>query len=143
MLEDLFINMLFLWGKRLPILEKVHNKMFGNTAYGPVGITDCHLNGTKSLYGLTLPKLQTALKKASNKSWWKLNLLQKTQWARTFIFPRNGASELHRLPRFKYYNVLKQENRFILGLDTAKITDYIEKCFKQQLLKIKFPTKTH
>ncbi len=40
-----------------------------------------------------------------------------------------------------YYNVLKWENRFTLGLDTAKITNVIEKYFKRKLLRIKFPTK--
>ncbi len=46
-------------------------------------------------------------------------------------FPTKSSVGAHvylpqRLPCFKYYNVLKQENRFTLGLDTAKITDYIE-----------------
>ncbi len=31
--------------------------------------------------------------------------------------------------------------RFALGLNTAKNTAYIEKCFKQRLHRIKFPTK--
>ncbi len=31
--------------------------------------------------------------------------------------------------------------KITLGLDAAKITDYIEKLFKQKLFKIKFPTK--
>ncbi len=31
--------------------------------------------------------------------------------------------------------------RFTLRLNTAKSTNYIEKCFKQKLFKIKFPTK--
>ncbi len=46
------------------------------------------------------------------------------------IFLRSGAREHQRLPCFKYFNVLKQANRFTLGFDTAEITDYIEKCFK-------------
>ncbi len=33
------------------------------------------------------------------------------------------------------------ENRFTLGLNTAKNTDYIERWFKRKLRKIKFPTK--
>ncbi len=43
---------------------------------------------------------------------------------------RKGAKGLQILLFFKYYNVLKWENRFTLELDAAKITDYIEKCFK-------------
>ncbi len=57
------------------------------------------------------------------------------------ICPRSGAREIQILPRFKYYNVLKWESRFILGLNADKITNYIEKCFKLKLLRIKFPTK--
>ncbi len=30
----------------------------------------------------------------------------------------------------KYYNIVKWESRFTLGLDAAKITDYIKKFFK-------------
>ncbi len=33
---------------------------------------------------------------------------------------------LQRLPCFKYYNALKWETRFTLGLEAAKITDYIK-----------------
>ncbi len=39
------------------------------------------------------------------------------------------------------YNVLKCERRFTLGLNDAKNTDYIKKCFRQKFLRIKFPTK--
>ncbi len=46
------------------------------------------------------------------------------------IYTRSGASGLQRLICFKYYIVLKQENRFTLRLKTAEITDYIRKCFK-------------
>ncbi len=31
--------------------------------------------------------------------------------------------------------------KFTLGLNTARNTDYIEKCFEQKLRKIKFPKK--
>ncbi len=37
----------------------------------------------------------------------------------------SGARVLQRLPCFKYYNVLKWNSRFTLGLDATKITDYI------------------
>ncbi len=39
---------------------------------------------------------------------------------------------------FKYYDVLERENMFTLGQNTAKSSNYIEKCFKQKLSKIKF-----
>ncbi len=40
-----------------------------------------------------------------------------------------------------YYNVLKQKSRFALGLDAAKNTHYIKKCFTKKLLSTKFRTK--
>ncbi len=40
-----------------------------------------------------------------------------------------------------YYYVLEWKSRFTLGLNAAKSTDCIEKCFKQKSYKIKFPTK--
>ncbi len=55
------------------------------------------------------------------------------------------------VPRIKHFgtikichfwsNALEWESRFTLGLDAAKGIDYIEKCFEQNLSKIKFPTK--
>ncbi len=38
-------------------------------------------------------------------------------------------------------NALEWESRITLGFDADKSIDYIEKCFKQKLSKIKFPTK--
>ncbi len=38
---------------------------------------------------------------------------------------RSGTRELERLPFLKYYNALKQESRFTLGLNAAKNTHYI------------------
>ncbi len=52
------------------------------------------------------------------------------------ISSRSGARKLQRLPWLKYYHVLKQESRFILGPNAAKNTDYIEKHFKQKLFRI-------
>ncbi len=37
----------------------------------------------------------------------------------------------------KYYNAQEWENRIILGMNTTKNIDYIEKCFKQKLSIIK------
>ncbi len=42
---------------------------------------------------------------------------------------RSGARGLKRLPSLKYYNVLKWEIKFTLGLNADKITDYIKKLF--------------
>ncbi len=43
---------------------------------------------------------------------------------------RSGDTGLKRLPFLKYYDVLKRENGFTCGLNTAKIIDYIKKLFK-------------
>ncbi len=43
------------------------------------------------------------------------------------ISPQNGARGLEILPRLKYYNALKWENRLTLGLNTAKNTSYMKK----------------
>ncbi len=37
--------------------------------------------------------------------------------------------------------ILELKSRFFLGLKASKIIDCIEKCYKQKLHKIKFPTK--
>ncbi len=42
---------------------------------------------------------------------------------------------------YPHHNALEWESKFTLGLNTAKNTDYIEKCFKQNLHNIKFPVK--
>ncbi len=42
---------------------------------------------------------------------------------------------------FKYYSVLEWESTFTLGQNTAKSSNYIEKCFTQKLSKIKFSPK--
>ncbi len=68
-----------------------------------------------------LPKLPIILKKASNRSRSALNLEQKKRnlWTHRSTSSRSEARGLQRWPYFKYYNVLKQENRFTLGLDVA------------------------
>ncbi len=53
-------------------------------------------------------RLPTTLKKASNKSCWKLNFLQKSQWANMSIFSWSGVRGLEGLPCLKYYSVLKR-----------------------------------
>ncbi len=58
----------------------------------------------------------------------KINPLGKSQWAPISIFPRSGARGLERLPSLKYYNVLKWESRFTLGLNDAESAHYIKKC---------------
>ncbi len=54
---------------------------------------------------------------------------------------RSGARASKDLSILKYYNALKLERTFNLGLNTAKNTNYIEKGFKQKLFRIKFPIK--
>ncbi len=67
------------------------------------------------------------------KSCSELNFLQKTQWAYMSI-PRTGARELQKLPFLKYCNVQKRKNRFVLGVSTAKNTDYIKERLHQEML---------
>ncbi len=61
----------------------------------------------------------------------KIKFPTKNSGALMYIFLRSGATGLQKFPCFKkYYNVPKWENRFTLGLNATKITDYIEKRFK-------------
>ncbi len=46
------------------------------------------------------------------------------------ISPSSEDRGLQRLRCFKYYIVQKWESRFTLGLENAKITYYIKKCFQ-------------
>ncbi len=46
------------------------------------------------------------------------------------ISSMSEARKLQGLVRLKCYNVLKLENRFTLGFNATKNTDYIKKCFK-------------
>ncbi len=41
----------------------------------------------------------------------------------------------------KYYNALEWASKFTLRLNAANNTNYIKKCFKQKLFRVKFPTK--
>ncbi len=43
------------------------------------------------------------------------------------------AAAYYKGDRGEYCHTLKWESRFILGLNTAKITDYIKKLFKKKL----------
>ncbi len=52
-----------------------------------------------------------------------------------------GAEGSKDLPFLKYYIGQEWESRFTLMRNTAKNIDYIEKCFKQKLCRIKFPAK--
>ncbi len=60
-------------------------------------------------------------------------------WLHMSIYPRSEVMGHGKLPCLKYYNALMR--KFILGLNIAKNTDYIEKGFKQKLFRIKFYTK--
>ncbi len=73
-----------------------------------------------------MPKTRIISKNASNKSSWALNFLQKSQYMNMSISFRSGARGHRRSPYMKYYNVVPWENRFPLGLNSAKNTDYIK-----------------
>ncbi len=79
--------------------------------------------------GWRLPQILTICKKVSNKSFWDLNYLQKTQWAHMSIFPWSGAMGLQRFPCSKYYKVWKWEN---------KNDSDAERCQKYRLFTKKF-----
>ncbi len=57
------------------------------------------------------------------------------------VYPWNGGRGLQRLPLLTYYNILKWESRLTFGLNAAKHSDYIKKCFEQKLFRIKVPIK--
>ncbi len=54
---------------------------------------------------------------------------------------RSGASGLQGLPCLKYYNVLKLGRRLTSGLSVTENTDFMKKCFKVKLFRIKFTEK--
>ncbi len=56
------------------------------------------------------------------------------------IRSRNGARGV---PKIYFSEILlfTETRKFNIGLNTAKITDYIEKCFKEKLDRITFLTK--
>ncbi len=58
-----------------------------------------------------------------------------------FISCRSWARGLQRSICLKFYNVQKWGIRFTLSLNAAKNTDYMKKCFKQKLSRIKFSKK--
>ncbi len=90
----------------------------------------------------TLLKIPLTSKNVSYKNCQKLNFLQKTQWATMSIFPSIGTKGLQRLPRFKYCNELKQESRFILGLNTAKNTVISKTASNKSYWELNFLQKT-
>ncbi len=44
--------------------------------------------------------------------------------------PQKWSQGAPKIACLKYYNVLEWESRFTLGLNAAKNTDYIKKCFE-------------
>ncbi len=88
-----------------------------------------------------LSKLPILSKNASNKPCLEFNFLQKSQGAPMSITFSSGGRRVRRLPCLKYCNMPKWERRSTSGLNGGKITDYIKKCFKLKLFKIKFLTK--
>ncbi len=57
-----------------------------------------------------------------------------------YVYP--GVKGLQRLPCLKYYNVLKRESRFTLGLNAAKNTDYRKKISNKICGEFNFLQKT-
>ncbi len=87
-----------------------------------------------------MQKILIILKNASNESCAELNFLRKTSASISLSTP--GMELVSKdLPFLKYYNALEWGSKFTIGLNTAKNIDYIEKCFKRKLRRIKFPTK--
>ncbi len=86
-------------------------------------------------------KIMIYLKNALNKSCSEFNFLQKTQWTNVSISLYSGARGLQRLPFLKYFNALEWECTFTLGLNATENAKDIKKCFKQELFRMKFPTK--
>ncbi len=64
------------------------------------------------------------------KKCFKYKLLRIKFLTKNSVDPHVYPYPLQRLPCLKYYNVLKWGSRFTLGLDAAKITNYIKKSFK-------------
>ncbi len=91
----------------------------------------CLNKNVDSLYGGALQKISI-----SDKNYSELNFLQNIYRTYIFISPRSGARGLQRLPFLKYNNILEWESWLSLGLNVAKSTDCIEKCFIQKLYKI-------
>ncbi len=58
------------------------------------------------------------------------------------ISPRNEARELQRLPCFKYYNLLKQESRFTVGLTPPKLPIISKNVSNRSCRKLNFVQKT-
>ncbi len=58
------------------------------------------------------------------------------------IFPKSGATALQRLPFSKYYDVLKWQSRFTLGLNAAKNVHYIKNASNKICSKLNFVQKS-
>ncbi len=54
---------------------------------------------------------------------------------------RSGKCDAQHATAAQYFTLQKQDSTFTLGLNTAKNTPCIKKCFKQKLSSIKFATK--
>ncbi len=62
------------------------------------------------------------IKKCFKQNLFEIEFPPKTQRTYIFIFPSSGAAGLglfQRRPGLKYYNVMKRESRFTLGLNTT------------------------
>ncbi len=88
---------------------------------------------------LLLPKVPIVLTNASNKNCIKFNFLKKVIGCMS-LSPLEVEQGAPKTCQF-WDRALEWESMFTLWRNTAKSTNYIEKCFKQKLSKIIFPTK--
>ncbi len=129
-------------------------KLNGRISLSPTGVElqgskDCHFwniiilewEGRFTL-GLNAAKNTDYIKKYFKQKLFRIKFPTKNLVnACISISPRSGAKGFERLPFLKYYDVMEWESRFTLGLNPGKNADYIKKCFKQKLFRIKHPTK--
>ncbi len=81
------------------------------------------------------------------KNYWLYKKILQTKVVQNSISCKKLAGRLSfsppevKLEGGKHLHLLEWKSRFTFGLNAAKSTYCIEKCFKQKLYKIKFPTK--
>ncbi len=80
------------------------------------------------------------IEKCVKQKLYKIKFLKKSSMGVCLLSPPWGElGNTKGLPFLKKFTEIR--NLVHLGLNAAKSTDYIEKCFSQKLFKIKFPTK--
>ncbi len=96
---------------------------------------------SRFILGLKAVKCTDYIKKYFKQQLSKIRFLTKNSSDAYLHYLQKWSQGLQRLPFLKYYNVLEWENRFTLGLNTAKNANYIKKGFKRKLFRINFPIK--